>query len=236
MSKFTFLSLFPSLILPYFSDSILSRAIKNELFEVEAIDLREFADNRHNKVDEPQIGGGAGQVICADVIDRALSSIATPNSHIIFLTPSAPQFCQKDSIRLAQKEHIIFVCGRYEGFDERVVEMWADEVFCIGDFILTGGELPALSLCDSIARQIRGVLGNEDSLSGESFENCLLEAPIFAKTLKKDEKFEEISPPLEFFKGNHSKISGLKLSLSELRTKYYRPDLYQKWKNHKDKK
>lgn len=236
MKKFSFLTLFPSILQPYFSDSILFRAIKNSLFEIEVIDLRDFADNKYNKVDEPQIGGGAGQVICPDVLDRALSHIAKENSHIIFLTPSAPQFSQKDSVRLAQKEHIIFVCGRYEGFDERAIELWADEVFCIGDFILTGGELPALCLCDSIARQIKGVLGNEDSLLGESFENHLLEPPIFAKTLKKDEKFEKISPPLEFFKGNHSKISGLKLDLSASRTKYYRPDLYQKWKNHKDKK
>lgn len=234
--RFTFLTLFPHILQSYFCDSILHRAIESKKIQIDYLNPREFASNRYGKVDEPQIGGGAGQVICADVLDRTLSHIASQDSHIIFLTPSAPQFSQKDSVRLSQKEHIIFVCGRYEGFDERVIEMWADEVFCIGDFILTGGELPALCLCDSIARQIKGVLGNEDSLLGESFENHLLEAPIFAKTIKKDEKFEKISPPLEFFKGNHSKITSLKLDLSALRTKYYRPDLYQKWKNHKDRK
>lgn len=220
----------------YFGDSILHRAIQNQKIQIDFLNPRDFSNNRYGKVDEPQIGGGAGQVICADVLDRALQHIANENSHIIFLTPSAPLFTQKDSVRLAEKEHIVFVCGRYEGFDERVIELWADEVFCIGDFILTGGELPAMCLCDSIARQIKGVLGNEDSLLGESFENHLLESPIFAKTLKKDEKFEKISPPLEFFKGNHSKITSLKLDLSASRTKYYRPDLYQKWKNHKDRK
>ncbi|RDU69051.1 tRNA (guanosine(37)-N1)-methyltransferase TrmD [Helicobacter cholecystus] len=235
--RFTFLTLFPHILHSYFCDSILSRAIESGKIKIDYCNFRDFAFNRYGKVDEPQIGGGAGQVICADVLDRALQAIAKNNSHIIFLTPSAPQFTQSDSIRLArEKEHIIFVCGRYEGFDERVIELWADEVFCIGDFILTGGELPALCLCDSISRQIKGVLGNSQSLCGESFENHLLEPPIFAKTIKKDEKIEKISPPLEFFKGNHSKISDLKLDLSALRTKYYRPDLYQKWKNHKDRK
>lgn len=233
--KFTFLTLFPTLIESYFQDSILKRAIEKDLIEVGVVDLRDFAQNKYNKVDEPQIGGGAGQVICADVLDRALSAIPK-DAHTIFLSPCAPLFSQKDSIRLSQKRHIVFVCGRYEGFDERAIELWADEVFCIGDFILTGGELPALSLCDSISRQIKGVLGNADSLKGESFENFLLEAPVFAKTLQKDEKFEKISPPLEYSQGNHSKITGLKLSLSECKTQYHRPDLYQKWKNHKDKK
>lgn len=234
---FTFVTLFPHLLESYFSDSILHRAVESGKIKINYLNPRDFAQNRYGKVDEPQIGGGAGQILCADVLDRALSFIAREDSHVIFLTPSAPHFKQDDSIRLAkEKSHIIFVCGRYEGFDERIIELWADEVFCIGDFILTGGELPALCLCDSIARQVEGVLGNPSSLYGESFEKDLLESPIFAKTIKKDEKFEKISPPLEFFKGNHSKISDLKLDLSELRTKYYRPDLYQKWKIYKDRK
>lgn len=233
--KFTFLTLFPSLIQSYFQDSILKRAIDKQIIEVDVVDLRDYAHNKYNKVDEPQIGGGAGQVICSDVLDRALDAMPK-DAHIVFLTPSAPLFSQKDSVRLSAKDHIVFVCGRYEGFDERAIELWADEVFCIGDFILTGGELPALSLCDSISRQISGVLGNSNSLSGESFENFLLEAPVFAKTIQKSEKIEKKSPPLEYSRGNHSKITGLKLSLSECKTKYYRLDLYQKWKNHKDKK
>lgn len=234
--KFSFLTLFPSLIASYFQDSILKRALEKKIIEVDIIDLRDFASNKYCKVDEPQIGGGAGQVICADVLDRALESLKKQNPYVIFLTPSAPLFSQKDSIRLSQKQHIAFVCGRYEGFDERAIEFWADEVFCIGDFIVTGGELPSLCLCDSISRQIDGVLGNADSLKGESFENFLLEAPVFAKTIQDSEKFSKISPPLEFSQGNHSKIADLKLTLSECKTKYYRPDLYQKWKNHKDKK
>lgn len=231
--KFSFLTLFPSLIEMYFQDSILKKAIERGLIAIEVVDLRQYAQNRYNKVDEPQIGGGAGQVICADVLDRALSSLPK-EAHIVFLTPTAPHFLQKDSVRLAQKAHIVFVCGRYEGFDERSIELWADEVFCIGDFILTGGELPALCLCDSVARQIEGVLGNPDSLSGESFENFLLEAPVFAKPIQRDEKFQKISAPLEYSQGNHSRIADLKLSLSECKTRFHRPDLFQKWKFSKD--
>lgn len=231
--KFTFLTLFPSLVEMYFYDSILKRAKEKGLIEIEILDLRSYAQNRYNKVDQSQIGGGAGQVICADVLHCALSSLPK-NAHIIFLTPVAPRFLQKDSIRLAQKEHIVFVCGRYEGFDERSIEFWADEVFCIGDFILTGGELPALCLCDSISRQIQSVLGNPDSLVGESFEKNLLEAPVFTKTLQKDQKNQKILPPLQYSQGNHSRISDLKLNLSEHKTKFHRPDLFQKWKFSKD--
>lgn len=231
--KFSFLTLFPSLVEMYFQDSILKRAAKKGLIEIEILDLRAYAQNRYNKVDEPQIGGGAGQVICADVLNRALASLPR-SAYIVFLTPVAPQFLQKDSIRLAQKEHIVFVCGRYEGFDERSIELWADEVFCIGDFILTGGELPALCLCDSISRQIESVLGNPNSLLGESFEENLLEAPVFAKMLKKDEKIQKIPPPFQYSQGNHSRIAGLKLNLSECKTKFHRPDLFQKWKFSKD--
>ncbi|ANV97824.1 tRNA (guanosine(37)-N1)-methyltransferase TrmD [Helicobacter enhydrae] len=227
---FTFVTLFPELIEGYFGQSILARAVKNALIDVQILCLRDFAQNAYGKVDEPQIGGGAGQVICADVLDRALATLPK-DAYIIFLTPCAPAFKQEDSVRFARDcRHIVFVCGRYEGFDERSLEVWADEVFCIGDFILTGGELPALCMCDSISRQIQGVLGNQESLCGESFENHLLEAPIFAKTIKKMQKFEEISPPLEYSKGNHSRIKVLKNQLSISKTKFHRIDLYQKWK------
>lgn len=231
--KFTFLTLFPSLIEMYFCDSILKRAKEKALIEIEVLDLRLYTQNRHKKVDRSQIGGGAGQVICADVINRACASLPS-HAHIIFLTPVAPQFSQKDSVRLSKKDHIVLVCGRYEGFDERSIELWADEVFCIGDFILTGGELPALCLCDSISRQIDSVLGNPHSLVGESFESNLLEAPVFAKTLQKDSKHQKNPPPLQYSQGNHSRISNLKLNLSEHKTQFHRPDLFQKWKFSKD--
>lgn len=186
----------------------------------------------------------------------------TARPHIIFLTPCAKPFTQNDAKRLAKKPHIAFVCGRYEGVDERVIEAFADEVFCIGDFILTGGELAALCLCDSIARNISGVLGNSESLQGESFENYLLEAPVFARHIKgenaknetldslltdfstadfglshqsgakNNKNFANFLAPSVYSKGNHSKISTLKNDLAVCKTRYFRPNLFEKWKIH----
>lgn len=232
---FSFITLFPALIEGYFQDSILKIAREKGLITTHTIQLREFALDSYKSVDAPQIGGGAGQVLLPNVLEKAIKHATSQhtqeaeskNPHIIFLTPCAKHFTQSDAVRLTTKEHIIFVCGRYEGIDERVIEAWADEVFCIGDFILTGGELAALCLCDSIARQIPQVLGNANSLQGESFEDSLLEAPVFAHT---NEKFEDFTPISEYSKGNHNKIALLKNHLALCKTRYFRPDLFERWK------
>ncbi|CAM2784785.1 tRNA (guanosine(37)-N1)-methyltransferase TrmD [Helicobacter hepaticus] len=224
--QFSFLTLFPTLIESYFTDSILKRALQNGLISVEALNIRDYALDKYQKVDEPPISGGAGQVIRADVLGAALQTLT--HSHIIFLSPCGKPFQQYDALRLSHKKHITFVCGRYEGFDERLVEQYANEVMSVGNFIVTGGELPALMLCDSIARHIQGVLGNADSLQGESFEDYLLEAPNFTKIFNQKIKFS--ATPSEYSKGNHSKISGLKKRLAICKTKYFRPDLYQAYR------
>jgi tRNA (guanine37-N1)-methyltransferase len=148
------------------------------------------------------------------------------DSHIIFVAPVGKQFTQNDAKRLATKSHVVFVSGRYEGIDERVVERFGDEVFSIGDYVLTGGELPSLVMTDAIVRNIEGVLGNSESLEYESFESPLLEAPSFGKP----PVYENMSVPSEYLKGNHSKIRALKSSLSECKTKYFRPEQLQKHK------
>ncbi|MCI5967904.1 tRNA (guanosine(37)-N1)-methyltransferase TrmD [Helicobacter sp.] len=226
--RFTFVTLFPHLIEPYFSDSILRRAIDTELIEVDFVNPRNFSPNRFLKVDDYQVGGGAGLVLEPLAFSLALDSIKirNPKTHIIFLTPCAKSFSQNDAKRLSQKNHIVFVCGRYEGFDERLIELYANEVFSIGDFILTGGELAALCLCDSIARQVSGVLGNGESLRGESYEKHLLEAPNFVKP----HQFKNLTIPSEYSKGNHARIAGLKLKAAEAKTKFHRPDLYMRYK------
>jgi len=231
--NFNFVTLFPNLIAPYFEDSILKRAIEKELIKIEFTNPRDFSKDRHKKVDKQLIGGSAGMLLSINPMFDVLKSIKTknPNSHIIFLTPVAKRFNQKDAIRLSKKESLVFVCSRYEGIDERVIEKFGDEVFSIGDFILTGGELASLVICDSICRNIDGVLGNIDSICGESFDSDLLEAPNFCKPVIYQNKY----PPSEYLKGNHSKISTLKTSLSITRTKYYRPDLFKKYQL-KDKK
>ncbi len=226
--RFSFVSLFPHLVESYFSDSILHRALENQKISVDFINPREFSKNRFLKVDDYQIGGGAGLVLEPFAISEALELLKSHSSkaHIIFLTPCGKNFNQKDSRRLAKKEHIIFVCGRYEGFDERLIEIYADEVLSVGDFILTGGELAALCLCDSISRQINGVLGNSKSLEGESYEKFLLEAPNFVKP----NTFKNLSFPSEYSKGNHAKIHDLKLKASEAKTRFHRIDLYWQYK------
>lgn len=277
--KFSFVSLFEDLLKPYFEDSILARARKNGLFELDFINPRDFATNSYKKVDDYAIGGGAGLVLQAQPLFDALKSVEkrhfetlnaakfdenlstnlhakinhkisrseifsdtkanfseklkqiytsnptsqalkfTENSkissqnsvHFVFLSPVGKAFRQNDAKRLAKFRHICFVCGRYEGFDERIIEEFADEIFSVGDFVMTGGELGALALCDAIARNLPGVLGNEASLDDESFENSLLEAPTFTKpfefTLIKDQKNQAFNDLPQNFALNSAKIS-----------------------------
>ncbi len=229
--KFTFVTLFANLVEGYFQDSILSRAIEKGLICVEYLNPRDFSNSKHAKVDDTAVGGGAGMVMNPQPLYDALKFLkqSDKNVHIIFLTPVAKPFRQNDAKRLANKSHIAFVSGRYEGIDERVVEEFADEVFSIGDYILTGGELASLVLCDAISRNIEAVLGNSESLDVESFETHLLEAPSFSKP----QNYEQKSVPSEYLKGNHSKIRSLKLALSECKTKFFRPEQLLKHRTRK---
>jgi tRNA (guanine37-N1)-methyltransferase len=223
--KISFVSLFPSIIEGYFSDSILSRAIEKKHIEVDYINPRNYTTNKHNKVDEPMIGGGAGMLMTPQPLFDSIEAIKNASSevYVIIATPVGKPFKQSDAKRLATKKHIVFVSGRYEGVDERFIEEVADELFSIGDFILTGGELPSLVMCDAIARNVDGVLGNSDSLSVESFEASALEAPSFSKP----KIYNEIGVPSELLKGNHAKISDLKNAMAKCKTKYFRPDMHK---------
>ena len=224
--KFSFVTLFPNLIRGYFGESILKRAIEDGLIEIDFYNPRDYTKDKHNRVDAPMIGGGAGMLMTPQPLFDTIKSIKDSNedAYIIFLSPVAKKFVQDDAKRLANKSHIVLVSGRYEGIDERVIEECADELLSIGDFILTGGELASMVVCDAIARNVDGVLGNSDSLSVESFEESLLEAPSFTKP--KDYNGNEVVS--EFLKGNHSKITDLKKGLALCKTEYFRPDLYKK--------
>ncbi|WP_309496707.1 tRNA (guanosine(37)-N1)-methyltransferase TrmD [Sulfurovum sp.] len=228
--RFSFVTLFPNLIKGYFSESILKRAIEDEKISIDFYNPRDFTTDKHNRVDAPMIGGGAGMLMTPQPLMDTLEKVRadSPKAHIIFLSPVAKTFTQNDAKRLAIKEHVVFVSGRYEGIDERVIEAQADELFSIGDFILTGGELASMVVCDAISRNVESVLGNADSLSVESFEDALLEAPSFTKP--KDYEGNEVVS--EFLKGNHSKITDLKRGLALYKTKYFRPDLYKKGITH----
>jgi len=221
--KFTFMTLFPQIVEGYFSDSILARAIENQLISVDFYNPRDYTNNKHMKVDEPMIGGGAGMLMTPQPLFDTVAAIReqSPKVHVVVATPVGKPFKQNDAKRLASKAHVVFVSGRYEGIDERFIEE-ADELFSVGDFILTGGELPSLMMCDAIARNVEGVLGNADSLSVESFESSMLEAPSFSKP----KVYNETGVPQEFLKGNHGKISDLKSAMAKCKTKYFRPDMH----------
>jgi len=230
---FTFVTLFPQIIKGYFSDSILGKAVEQQKISLSYVNPRDYTTNKHLKVDEPMIGGGAGMLMTPQPLDDALLAVkkASPEAYVIFLTPVGKPFRQTDAKRLAGEKHIVLVSGRYEGLDERIVELHADAVFSVGDFILTGGELPSMMLCDAISRNVEGVLGNSESLAVESFEALLLEAPSFTKP----KVYRELPVVSEFLKGNHSKIADLKNRMALFKTKYFRPDIYAKAKAKHEK-
>ncbi|WP_096019952.1 tRNA (guanosine(37)-N1)-methyltransferase TrmD [Campylobacter lanienae] len=219
--KFNFITLFPNLVSPYFNDSILGRATQKGIIEINYINPRNYTKQKHKKVDDYMISGGAGLLMSAQPLCDAIDELG--DTHIIYLTPVGKKFNQNDAKRLANLSNITFICGRYEGIDERVIESKVNEVFSIGDFVLTGGELAAMSLCDAISRNIPGVLGNINSLDIESFESGILEAPSFTKP----NIFDGLSVPSAFLKGNHSIIIALKNHMALCKTRFFRPDLYQ---------
>ncbi len=228
MIKFSFVTLFPELIEGYFQASILKRARESGVVEIETLNPRDFSELKHKRVDDAIVGGGAGMLLRPEPLASTLESIKSksPDVHTVFLSPVGKPFRQNDAKRLSKKSHIALVSGRYEGIDERVLEIYADEIFSIGDFILTGGELPSLALCDAVSRLVPDVLGNSDSVVEESFEEMLLEAPLFTKP----DIFEQKRLISDYLKGNHGKITALKKLMALSKTKYFRPDLYQKVK------
>jgi len=224
--KFLFVTLFPNLIEPYFKDSILKKAVEKNLIKYDFYNPRDYTTNKHKKVDDTLCGGGAGQLIFPQPLFDILDDIKAKDkdAYIIFPLAAAKPFNQNDAIRLAKKKNIVMVSGRYEGIDERVIEKYANEVFSIGDYILTGGELPSLIMADSISRNVEGVLGNMDSLREESYNlnddaKISLEAPSFTKPVN----YKGLIVPSELLKGNHAKIRHLKFKLSKCKTKYFRP-------------
>jgi len=227
--NFIFISLFENLIAPYFEDSILKRAVDKKIISTHFFNPRNFTANRYKKVDDYMVGGGAGLLMTCQPLNDTLDFLLKnePRIHTIFLAPAGKKFTQNDARRLAKKEHICLVCGRYEGIDERILEKYADEIFCIGDFVMTGGELGALCITDAISRNIDGVLGNNQSLEVESFEGNLLEAPSFTKP----SDYKGSGVVSAFLKGDHAKIRALKNNMAFLKTRFFRPDLYRKFES-----
>lgn len=221
--KFTILTLFPEMINGYINSSIINRAIKQGLIEVEVINFRDFAGNKHNTVDDYAYGGGAGMLLRVDPIARAIKSVDGFDKALkIVTTPSGKQYNQKIAEKLSTYDHLIIVCGHYEGFDNRVLN-YVDEEISIGDYVLTGGEMPALAILDSVSRLIPGVI-SDDSITKESFSMGLLEYPQYTRPYE----FEGLKVPDVVISGHHAKIEEFKLYESLKKTLNVRPDLLEK--------
>jgi len=198
--KIDILTLFPSMFESVFNESIIKRAINSNKVEINIIDFRKYSTNKHKKVDDTIYGGGAGMCISIEPIYLALKNIKTSKSHIILLSPRGIRYKQEKARDLSNYEHLIIICGHYEGIDERVNNL-VDEIISIGDFVLTGGEVAAIAMVDSIVRLIPGVI-NEESLKDESFNDDLYDYPVYTKP----EDFMGMKVPSVLLSGNHKEI------------------------------
>lgn len=199
--KISILSLFPHMFEGFLTESIISRALSNEKVDIEIINFRDYSHLSNKMVDDTPYGGGAGMVLRCEPIFECIDAIKTKDSHIILLSPEGTTYNQKKAKELTNIKHLIIICGHYEGFDERIKSL-ADEIISIGDFILTGGELPAMMICDSIIRLLPGVINNE-SLNSESFNDNLLDYPVYTKP----EEYRGMKVPEILLSGNHQKIA-----------------------------
>lgn len=220
--KISILTLFPEMFEGFTSNSIIKRAIGKGLVEIELVNIRDFTKDKYNRTDTPPVGGGAGLVQKAQPIVDALASIKTPTSYSIIMSPRGKTYCQADAKRFSNLEHLIIVCGHYEGIDERV-NSYCDESISIGDYILTGGEIPAMGISDSVIRLLDGAISSS-SLEDESFNSDLLEYPQYTEPY--DFNGEKI--PAILYCGNHQAINKWRRKQSLYLTRKHRPDLFSK--------
>lgn len=226
MINFYILTLFPEMIQQSLSHSIILKAQQNNLVNINCINIRDFSNNKHNHVDDTPYGGGAGMIMQAQPIYDAYKSINLNNVPVIYMTPQGKIFNQNIAKQLSVEENIIILCGHYEGVDERIIEEIVTDEISIGDFILTGGELAACVLIDSVSRLISGVLGKEASFEEESFSNDLLEYPQYAKP----RIFMNRQVPDILLSGHHANINKWRHEQSLIRTYNKRKDLLYKAK------
>ena len=236
MNRFHILTLFPEMVMDGLNTSIIGRAIEAGLLEINAVNIRDYSTNKHMKVDDYPYGGGAGLVMQPEPVYRAYKDLEKDmkkKPRVVYLTPQGTTFHQEMAKELAKEEELVFLCGHYEGIDERVLEEIVTDYVSIGDYVLTGGELPAMVMIDSISRLVPGVLHNDDSAGDESFENGLLEYPQYTRP----PVFLDKEVPEVLLSGHHENIRKWRHEQSVKRTKERRPDLwetYEKWMEEKD--
>lgn len=220
---FNVLTLFPEMFEGFLKASIIGRSIENNLLDVKLMNIRDFSDDKHKSVDDAPYGGGPGMVMTPQPLRDAIQSISA-ESHIIFLTPKGKPLDQKKVIDLSDQENITLICGHYEGIDQRIIDTYVDEEISIGDYVLTGGELGAMVVIDSVTRLLPGVLGDEDSYKEDSHFNGLLDHPHYTRP----QSFDGLDVPSILLSGHHKKIEHWRLEQSILNTYKKRPDLIEK--------
>ena len=218
--KIDILTIFPHMFDNIFKESIIKRAIENKRVEIRIVDFREYSKDPHKKVDDTPYGGGAGMVLTPDPIFSCVDSLKDEDTKVILLTPDGEQYKQKKAYELSKEKHLIIICGHYEGFDERIRAL-ADLEISIGDYVLTGGEIPAMVLVDSVVRLIPGVINEKSHLEDSFNENYLLDYPTYTKP----RVYRGMEVPEVLVSGNHEKINAWRQEQSLKKTKERRPDL-----------
>ena len=235
MNRFHILTLFPEMVMDGLNTSIIGRAIEAGLLEINAVNIRDYSTNKHMKVDDYPNGGGAGLVMQPEPVYRAYKDLEKDmkkKPRVVYLTPQGTTFHQEMAKELAKEEELVFLCGHYEGIDERVLEEIVTDYVSIGDYVLTGGELPAMVMIDSISRLVPGVLHNDDSAGDESFENGLLEYPQYTRP----PVFLDKEVPEVLLSGHHENIRKWRHEQSVKRTKERRPDLWEAYEKGMEEK
>ena len=227
MIRFDVLTLFPDMFRSVLGDSIINRAAQKGILEFNFIDIRDYTKNKHRKVDDYPYSGGGGMLMAAQPVFDAYQSIVKDLDYkplTVYMSPQGKVFNQQKAIELSKEKHIVILCGHYEGIDQRVLDMIVDAEISVGDFVLTGGEIPAMAVIDAVGRMIPGVLASESSYENESHYSGLLEYPQYTRP----EEFMGIKIPEILISGHHAKIEEWKRQESLKNTYYKRPDLLEK--------
>ncbi len=221
--KIDIMTLFPQMFYETLGSSIIGNAVENGIVDIEYTDIRDFSNNKHNKVDDYTYGGGKGMLMKAEPVYEAVMSRKTDDSRVIYLSPKGKVFSQEMANELSKEKHLILVCGHYEGLDERAVELCIDDEVSIGDYVLTGGELGAMVIADAVIRLLPGVLSDEDSFKIESHYDGLLEYPQYTRP----REYKGLEVPEVLLSGNHKLIDEWRIKESLRKTYLNRPDLLE---------
>ena len=220
--KFTVLTLFPDIVKAFFENSIMAKAVQKEIIAYDLVNIRDFANDKHHSCDDGTYGGGAGQLMMPEPLGKALDSVNAKRKYVIYVTPSGKQLTQKVAEELSHKDELVFICGRYEGIDQRIIDSYVDAEISIGDYVMSSGEVAATVVIDTVYRLVDGVISHE-SLEEESYCDGLLEYPQYTHP----EEWRGMKVPPVLLSGNHANIKAWRDEMRIKRTKERRPDLLE---------